>query len=492
MKRNKMYYLLLCGLLAFTTACGGGDDDIIPPAIEPDKPDKPTPEEVFNKPDFTAHVDGEPFDTYRGLVMTGYQGWFGAPGDGCSHSQHKNTEWYHYRENDLFEPGVLRNSIDFWPDMREYEKQYTPGKFVYPNGDQATVYSAYDKSSVLLHFKWMKDYGIDGAFMQRFVGEVIDNPDGKDHFDKVLESAMEGSNTHQRAICVMYDLGGFQPDRLTKVLTDAQSIMDKYQLKDRTKQKFYLYQNSKPMIVLWGVGFNDNRPYSLTDIEELMNGLKEKGFSIMLGVPTYWRERRNDALPDAKLHELIKAADVIMPWFVGRFGDDNYSNFHSLVENDIKWCNENKVEYAPLCFPGSCDRNMHPNNSVNPRLGGKFLWNQMYHCIKSGAQLLYIAMFDEIDEGTAIYKCLNQSDVPSNESAVDYYVLYQNGGYRISSKMVEGLTGNDWCQRAKDLNITFMGVEDGLPTDHYLWLVGQGKKMLRGEIPMTATLPGRK
>lgn len=114
-----------------------------------------------------------------------------------------------YRENDMFEPGVLRNSIDFWPDMKEYEKQYTPGKFKYPNGEVATVYSAYDESSVLLHFKWMKEYGLDGVFMQRFVGEVINNPDGKDHFDKVLESAMKGSNTYQRAICVMYDLGGF-------------------------------------------------------------------------------------------------------------------------------------------------------------------------------------------------------------------------------------------------------------------------------------------
>ena len=494
MRLNKIYYLLLCTFLVCATSCGGSDDDIIPPAIEPEKPDNPEPTEIYNEPDFTPHKDGEPFDTYRGLVMTGYQGWFGAPGDGCSHSQHSNTAWYHYRENDMFEPGVLRNSIDFWPDMREYEKQYTPGKFILPNGEKATVYSAYDKSSVLLHFKWMKDYGIDGAFMQRFVGEVIDNPDGKDHFDKVLESAMEGSNTHQRAICVMYDLGGFMSNNkrgTDAVLADAQAIMDKYMLKDRTKQKFYLYQNAKPMIVLWGVGFNDNRPYSLTDIENLMNGLKEKGFSIMLGVPTYWRERRNDALPDAKLHDLIKAADVIMPWFVGRYGDDNYSNFHSLIENDIKWCKDNKVEYAPLCFPGSCDRNMHPNNGINPRLGGKFLWNQMYHCIKSGAQLLYIAMFDEIDEGTAIYKCLNQSGVPSNESAVDYYVVYQNGGYRISSKMVEGLTGNDWCQRAKDLNITFMGIEDGLPTDHYLWLVGQGKKMLRGEIPLKSTWPSR-
>ena len=489
MKIKNLYYFFLYGVLLCMISCNG--EKPIPPAIQP--PDPPPPSgEVFNDLGFTPHKEGDPFDAYNGLVMAGYQGWFGAPGDGCSHANHKNTEWYHYRENDMFEPGVLRNSIDFWPDMREYEEQYTPGKFILPSGEKATVYSAYNKSSVTLHFKWMKDYGIDGVFMQRFVGEVIDNSDGKDHFDTVLNHAMEASNTHQRAICVMYDLGGFLQNRINKTLDDAQAIMDKYQLKDRTKQKFYLYQNNKPLIVLWGVGFNDGRPFSLTDVENLVNGLKEKGFSIMLGVPTYWRERRNDAVSDIKLHDLIKSVDVIMPWFVGRYGIDNYPNFHDLIVNDIEWCKNNKVEYAPLCFPGSSDRNMHPNNTVNPRHGGQFLWNQMYHTIKSGAKMLYIAMFDEIDEGTAIFKCLNAKDVPGNEAENDYYVTYRNGSYSISSSQVTNLPGaNDWSKRASDLNVIFQGIEDNLPTDYYLWLTGQGRKMLRGEIPLKSTLPDR-
>ncbi|MDR0937796.1 MAG: xylosidase [Mediterranea sp.] len=500
MRLNKVCYLLTLCLTISVIACGGGGDDYIPPAIEEPQPEEPPAEEVYNKPDFVPHVDGEPFDSYRGLVMAGYQGWFGAPGDGCSHG----NQWYHYQENGVFEPGVLRNSIDLWPDMREYEKQYTPTKtrdgetspaFHYPDGEVATVYSAYDESSVLLHFKWMKEYGLDGVFMQRFVGEVVNNPHGKDHFDKVLASAMKGSNQYQRAICVMYDLGGFMDgetrNTVNEVLADAQSIMDTYRLKNRNTQKFYLYQNGKPMIVLWGVGFNDNRPYSLDDIGQLMDGLKEKGFSIMLGVPTYWRQRSNDALPDAKLHELIKAADVIMPWFVGRYGNDNYSNFHSLIASDIAWCEKEGVEYAPLCYPGSSDRNMHPNNVTNPRLGGQFLWNQMYHCVKSGAQMIYIAMFDEIDEGTAIYKCLNKSDVPGDESDLEYYVAYRNGSYQVFRSMPADADRYEWVRKASDLNVIFEGVEDGLPTDHYLWLVGQGRKMLRGEVPLKSSWPAR-
>ena len=60
-------------------------------------------------------------------------------------------------------------------------------------------------------------------------------------------------------------------------------------------------------------------------------------------------------------------------------------------------------------------------------------------------------MFDEIDEGTAIFKCTN--DPPVGASPF----------------------------------VTF----EGLPSDHYLWLTGMGGKLLRGEIPSSALPPNR-
>lgn len=77
---------------------------------------------------------------------------------------------------------------------------------------------------------------------------MIDNPDGKDHFDKVLASAMDGSDQYQRAIAVMYDLGGYNPARFEKVVADAQAIYDTY----ASKRKYYLHENGKPLIALWG------------------------------------------------------------------------------------------------------------------------------------------------------------------------------------------------------------------------------------------------
>jgi len=478
-------FLLLAAFAVF--ACT--PDDEIPDRVDPGKED---PKEVYNDLGFTPHKDGEPYDTYEGLVMCGYQGWFCTPDCGCVHHA-----WYHYQENGTFEPGVLKNSIDFWPDTSEYDITYET-KFTSPDGSKARIYSPYDESSVMTHFRWMKEYGIDGVYMQRFVGEVVDNPNGKSHFDKVLEHAMKASNEYGRTICVMYDLGGFRSNDKRSVealVADASAIYDKYDLSNRNKQKYYLHENGKPLIAMWGVGFNDNRPYTYDEVEEVMDKLKEKGYSVMLGVPTNWRKLSGDCLSDKHLHDLIKKSDVFFPWFVGRYDNSSYDSFKSLIKEDLKWAQDNKVVYAPLCFPGFSWTHMAPQSSSYTRAKGDFLWKQGYNSIAMGAKCFYIAMFDEIDEGTAIYKVLNKKDVPSNQpdAGKDYYIYYNGSKCTIwGSKPKTDLKSGEWCELCSSLNIPFQGIDDDLPTDHYLWLTGQIRAMLRGEIPMQQKQPSRK
>jgi len=282
------------------------------------------------------------YDSYEGLVMAGYQGWFNTPGDGAGRG------WYHYEKKGVFAPGSC--TIDLWPDVSVYEKLYKT-EFRYEDGTSASVFSAYDASTTDTHFRWMEEYGLDGVFMQRFVAEIANNS-GRRHFNTVLDNAMAAANKYNRAICVMYDLSGMPADGPRILLRDIQKIAAKYKLFKHSANPSYLYQNGKPLVTVWGVGFNDNRDYGFEEAEEIIEGLKALGFSVMLGVPTYWRELINDAIPNDRLHQLITSCDIVMPWFVGRYSQETYPSFHDLIKDDLIWVKEHNVAYAPLCFPG--------------------------------------------------------------------------------------------------------------------------------------------
>ncbi len=381
------------------------------------------------------------YTAYEGLVMAGYQGWFTAEGDGADRG------WHHYEKSGKFEPGM--NTIDFWPDVREYVKTYKTS-FKYPDGSDAYVYSPYDEESVDLHFKWMKEYGIDGVFMQRFVSE-IKSAKGKNHFNKVLANALKAAKKYNRAICVMYDLSGCTSTDMQTLINDWAELQTLFSLFNNIENPTYLRQNKRPLVVLWGVGFNDGRKYTLTDIKSTMESLKGPTLkvSIMLGVPYYWRTLERDTQNDPLLHSLIKSADIIMPWAVGRYNNNSYSDVAiSRLNQDISWCKNENVGYIPLVFPGFSWGNLKGDFSLYdqiPRLKGDFMWKQISGAKETGAKSLYVAMFDEIDEGTAIFKCARSNELPLN------------GGGR------------------------FVGIEEDLGSDYYLWLAGQGARWFHGE-----------
>jgi hypothetical protein len=390
---------------------------------------------------------------YNKLVMAGYQGWFAAEGDDSDRG------WYHYKAGCGFSPGCT--SVDFWPDMSEYEKKYvTP--FQHADGSAAYLYSPYDESSVDLHFKWMKDYNIDGVFMQRFVGEIKkNNPAGKRHFNKVLENALNASEKYGRAISIMYDLSGCTPEDVAYVEEDWKELQEIFSLFDNTKHPTYVRHNGKPLLAIWGVGFNDNRKYTISDAQKLIAKIKgpEKKIAILLGVPYYWRTLKNDTENSLLLHEVIKQCDIIMPWAVGRYNFDNYDNVAvATLAGDLQWCADNGVDYVPDVFPGFSWGNLKKDpsqyNSI-PRKQGDFLWKQIAGAKLAGAKSLYVSMFDEIDEGTSIFKCLNEGDLPLNG------------------------TGK------------FVGIEKGLQTDYYLWITGQGTRWFHDEGSFSVIKPIR-
>jgi hypothetical protein len=378
-------------------------------------------------------------------VMCGYQGWFRTPPDGSG------LNWLHYDQNERFEPGHC--SIDLWPDLRDFDDdEKHPTAFRHRDGSTAHVFSSLNQKTVDRHFRWMHEYGIDGAFVQRFAVKAkpgigyqqlaADN--------RKLLACREAANKSGRAYALMYDLTELVDGDFDRLYRDWKLLRKRMQI---TKDPAYLHHNGRPLVGVWGVGFSDaKRRYSLKVVEEFVRFLKDNPdygkCSVVLGVPTFWRNQKEDAIDDPKLHEILKMADVISPWSVGRYQhlEEVERHAESFWRPDGGWCRDNKLEYLPVVFPGFSWRNMHdggqPLNQI-PRQGGKFFWKQILEAKGAGARMLYVAMFDEIDEGTAIFKCTN--DPPVGQSP---FVTYE-----------------------------------GQPSDHYLWLTGEAGKLIREELP---------
>ena len=392
------------------------------------------------------------YTSYKGLVMAGYQGWFAAQGD------ESDRGWHHYQKKGKFEPGYA--SIDFWPDVTDYSVTYKTA-FQYADGSPAYVYSPYDESSVDLHFNWMKEYGIDGVFMQRFLSE-IKSEKGKRHFNKVLANALKASKKYGRALCIMYDLSGATSADMGLLVNDWDELQRLFDLFNNKENPTYLRHNGKPLLAIWGVGFNDGRKYTVADIQKLVDAIKgpTKKTSILLGVPYYWRTMTKDTEPSDQLHSLIKRADIIMPWAVGRYNSTTYASVTgATLADDIAWCKSNHVDYVPLVFPGFSWGNLKNSPAVYdqiPRLKGDFLWQQVAGARQAGAESSYVAMYDEVDEGTAIFKTRKENKLPLNADG------------------------------------KFVGIEADLESDYYLWLTGQAANWFHGKKGYSAQKPARK
>ena len=242
-------------------------------------------------------VGGVDTNTLTGKVMCGYQGWFTAPGDGSGRG------WTHYGRRGRFEPGYC--TIDLWPDVSDLDDdEKFPTAFRHSDGSVAHVFSSFCRKTVLRHFDWMKQYGIDGAFVQRFAVQTFDDL-RLNHCNTVLMHCREGANVHGRTYAVMYDLSGLRAGQIGHVIDDWKSLVDRMGIGRDQQDRAYLHHGEKPVVAVWGVGFNDGRQYTLDECDKLVRFLKHDdkygGCTVMLGVPTGWRTLDRDSVTDDKL-----------------------------------------------------------------------------------------------------------------------------------------------------------------------------------------------
>ena len=396
---------------------------------------------------FRLASEVDPGTMYHKLLM-GYQGWFACSGDGSPPGG-----WIHWFRNN--NPVATNATVDFWPDISELDPdELFNTAMTLPSGAPAKLYSAYKQKTVLRHFKWMRENHLDGVFLQRFASE-LSSPSFFALRNQVTANVRAGAEAYGRVFAIMYDISGQPTNTLVSTLTnDWNYLANSMQV---TASPFYLRHRGKPVVAIWGFGFS-GRPDTPQQAQQVINFFRSAGCTVMGGLPTYWRSLNNDAQSDPAWSAVFRSFDILSPWSVGRYADDaGADNFRlNLILPDLAAATAAGREYMPVIFPGFSWHNLNagPLNQI-PRRAGAFYWRQAYNAVRSGCTMIYGAMFDEVDEGTAMYKLApTAQQLPAQGTFVPL-----------------------------DIDGT------SLPSDWYLRLANDAGKMLRGETPVQSTVP---
>ncbi len=397
--------------------------------------------------------------TLTGKVLFGYQGWFDCQKDG--EADHNWRTW----ARGVPAPGTL--TVDMYPDLSEFDRDELcaiPGMTI--GSKPAYLYSARNPKTVLRHFRWMKEYGLDGVLVQRFVGDIARRRAGG---DEVLKNIMAAARQTGRTFAIEYDISGGKEDTFFQILRDDWIyLVDTLQV---TRHPGYLHHNGKPVVSVWGMGLDEpGHPPKDPELARQVIRWFQAGpvaryrTTYMGGTPARWRSLTVDSWKDPRWCEVYGMMDVVQPWTVGRYSDTKTADEWKQNElaPDLSRLKQHGQIYMPVIFPGFSWANLmrekperHSRPNRIPRNRGEFLWRQAYNARTAGATVLKIAMFDEVNESTAMFKIVShRKDAPDQ----GYWLTLDADGY-------------------------------DLPSDWYLRLAGEITRIFHGEIPATPELP---
>ena len=394
-----------------------------------------------------ARADAIDPDSLRGKVMTGYQGWFRCPSDAAG------MGWMHWsRDSSRVAPETL--TFEMWPDVSDYspdELCAVPG-FTHPDGNPASLFSSDNAATVLRHFEWMRDYGLEGAWLQRFVVGLPGGPADAwyDSTLRVMSHVRAAASATDRVWALSYDTAAMPPEGIyDAVVADWTRLVDSGVIADPR----YVHEGGRPVVQVWGFypGNEHNRITAATG-HQLVDFFSAPGpyQAFLVGGGTWtWRTET-----DSEWQRLYRRFGAYSPWNIGNYSLDEQGVSHASThywEDDRRECEAHGMLWLPTVYPGFSWDNLTrqpPGSSLIPRRSGAFLWEQFHRLAQMGVDSVYVAMFDEVDEGTAIFK------VTSSPPTQAHFVGYE-----------------------------------GLPSDGYLRLTGEGIHMLRGERALSADIP---
>ncbi len=383
----------------------------------------------------------------KGRVMCGYQGWFRCPGDAT------NQGWIHWSRDHLrLLPETL--AFEMWPDVSEYsaEELYPTKAFHFSDGRTAALFSSDNALTVERHFGWMRDHGIDGAWLQHF---IVDLPGGpvQHRFasrSRVLKHVAAAAEKTGRAWAISYDIAGAPTDQIFNLIAaDWKRLV----AAGVVRQDRYLHHKGRPVVQIWGFYANSAQNAMTAEVaNRLIDFFAADGpdAAFLVGGGD-WDWRRN---PEAEWQAFHRRLPAYAPWNVGNYTTDARGDRHAATDSwaeDKRQCEERGAMWMPVVYPGFSWDNLKgrpPGSTTIARRGGEFYWEQFVALARLKPDTIYVAMFDEVDEGTAIFKVTNTPPVEAR------FLTYE-----------------------------------GRPADWYLRLTGEGARMVWGQRPLSETIP---
>lgn len=398
--------------------------------------------------------------TVRGKIMAGYQGYFDTA---CS----DRGRWSKWSPSGQI-PNRNNYQVEMWPDMSEFtaDDNVCNTDFQYRNGTRAGLFSSLSATTVDRHFRWMYQYGVDGVYLQRFLTT------DRCFSTAVLDEVRRGAERYGRTFAYMFDVSDANNFTLYQQIQDEwKFLVDQQQI---TQSSRYLHHNGKPVLAIWGFGF-PGRPGTPAAVELLLRWFQSEAeeryqATIMGGVAALsWQT-------STEWYNVYRMFDIVSPWSVGRYRDSGGADAYRtnyLVPN-LQECTQLGIDLMPVVWPGFSWSYRKNNNATGnypfneiPRRGGTFLWRQLYNSISifpapDQAQV-YVAMFDEVNEGTAVFKVTaTQEETPvSTDGTANIFLALDADAPTYSN----------------------------VPSDWYLRLLGTATTLVRQNEQLSSTMP---
>jgi hypothetical protein len=184
----------------------------------------------------------------------------------------------------------------------------------------------------------------------------------------------------------------------------------------------YVHQGGQPVVQIWGFYFGDqHNPMNAELANRLIDFFRTPDrYSAFLVGGGDWNWRHN---PDPAWQKFYRRFGAYCPWNIGNYVPDQSGVKHAATyywAEDLRECERLGMLWIPVVYPGFSWDNLQrqtPGTSLIPRRGGRFLWEQFRALSPLGLDTVYVAMFDEVDEGTAIFKVTSSSPHKSTLSA---------------------------------------------------------------------------